>query len=235
MLNTSRLEPTWSDHQRHPLLRLRRQIECEIGVSLKPKSDETVVDLGCGDMPYRPLFEKLGCRYVGCDLDPATAPVHIEAGKPVPLPDAEAHGVVSFQVLEHVWDLDWYLGECRRLLRPDGWLLLSTHGVWMYHPHPTDYRRWTKDGLTAELVARGFRVERITGLMGPLAWTTQCRLLGFRHVLLRVPLLGRLVLPLLTLVMNLRMEIEDAVTPREIRQNNACIYVVLARPSSGTP
>ena len=230
MSSGSRLWPNWWDHQRHSLVRLRQQIEYELGATLKPKPEHVVVDLGCGDMPYRPLFEELGCQYVGCDLD--AAPVQIETGAPVPLPDASSHGVVSFQVLEHVWDLDWYLGECRRLLRADGWLLLSTHGSWLYHPHPTDYRRWTEDGLTAELVARGFHVERITGLMGPLAWTTQFRLLGFRHVLLQLPLLGPLLLPFLTMAMNLRMELEDAVTPPAIRQSNACIYVVVARPST---
>ena len=144
MWRTSRLQPTWWDHQRQSLIRLRRQIEYKIGVALKPKPGQTVVDLDCGDMPHRPLFKRLGCRYVGCDLD--EAPVRIESGAPVSLPDAASHGVVSFQVLEHVRDLDWYLGECRRLLRPDGWLLLSTHGAWLYHPQPTDYRRWTRQG-----------------------------------------------------------------------------------------
>ncbi|MCP4204047.1 MAG: class I SAM-dependent methyltransferase [bacterium] len=230
MSSTSRLEPTWWDHQRYPLLRLRRRIERELALALEPKPGETIVDLGCGDMPYRPLFENLGCSYVGCDLEDS-AQVGIEPGVPVPLPDAAAHGVVSFQVLEHVWDLDWYLGECRRLLRADGWLLLSTHGAWLYHPHPTDFRRWTQDGLTAELVGHGFRVESVTGVMGPLAWTTQFRLLGFRQVLRRIPLLGRFLLPLLSVVMNVRMELEDAVTPAQVRQDNACIYVVVARPS----
>ena len=133
--------------------------------------------------------------------------------------------------LEHVQDLGWYLGECRRLLHPDGWLLLSTHGSWLYHPHPTDYRRWTEDGLRADIGAHGFTIERVTGLMGPLAWTTQFRLLGYRHVLLQIPLLGPLLLPPLTAAMNLRMELEDAVTPHAIRQDNACVYVVVARVS----
>ena len=232
MPSTSRLEPTWWDHQRHPLLGLRRQLEHELRVALEPKPGETIVDLGCGDMPYRALFENRGCRYVGCDLEESAA-VRLEPGVPVPLPEAVAHGVVSFQVLEHVWDLDWYLGECRRLLREDGWLLLSTHGAWLYHPHPTDFRRWTEAGLAAELDAHGFRVQSIVGVMGPLAWTTQFRLLGFRQVLRRFPLLGRMLLPLLTVVMNVRMELEDAVTPAQIRQDNACIYVVVARPTAG--
>lgn len=231
MLGTSRLIPTWWDHQRFSLIRLRRQIEHELGSRLRPAPGDTIVDMGCGDMPYLPLFERLECRYLGCDLGDS-APVAIEPGEPVPLADASAGGVVSFQVLEHVWDLDWYLGECSRLLREDGWLLLSTHGTWMYHPHPTDYRRWTKDGLVGELAAHGFEVESIVGLMGPLAWTTQFRLFGYREVLRRIPVVRTLVLPLFTILMNLRMELEDAVTPDAIRQTDASIYVVVARPAT---
>jgi hypothetical protein len=79
-----------------------------------------------------------------------------------------------------------------------------------------------------EIEAHGFTVERIIGLMGPLAWTTQFRLLGYREVLRRIPILGALLLPVLTVLMNVRMELEDAVTPVSIRQTNACTYVVVA-------
>ena len=205
-------------------------IEHELDTDLGPAAGDVVVDMGCGDVPYRPLFEARGARYVGCDID-GVAEVRIAPGLPVPLSDAYARLVVSFQVLEHVWDLGWYLGECRRMLRPSGQLLLSTHGTWLYHPHPTDFRRWTQDGLVKEIEEHGFTVQRITGLMGPLAWTTQFRLLGYREVLRRIPLLGAAVLPVITTAMNLRMELEDAITPESIRQTNACIYVVVARPS----
>jgi len=226
----TRANPTWWDHQRHCLIRLHRQIKRELATGLGPNAGELVVDMGCGDMPYRPLFEARGARYVGCDIDPA-APVEITPGLPIALDDACASLVVSFQVLEHVWDLAWYLGECRRVLRPGGWLLLSTHGTWLYHPHPTDFRRWTRDGLVREIEAHGFTVERISGLVGPLAWTTLFRLLGYREVLRRIPLFGALVLPFLTTFMNVRMELEDAITPASICQSDACIYVVVARPA----
>jgi SAM-dependent methyltransferase len=155
--------------------------------------------------------------------------VRIEPGRPVDLPSGSAAGVVSFQVLEHVWDLDWYLGECHRLLQPGGWLLLSTHGTWLYHPHPTDYRRWTRDGLKEELKARGFAVEEVRPAVGPLAWTTLFRLFAARHVLGKVPLLGPLLLAPLLCLMNGRMLLEDALTPAGLRENNASVYVTLSR------
>jgi SAM-dependent methyltransferase len=226
----TRADPAWWNHQRCPLIRLRRQIETEFDTTLRPADGDVVVDMGCGDMPYRPLFESRGAQYIGCDIDPA-APVTMTPGRPLALDNGSAGLVVSFQVLEHVWDLAWYLGESRRLLRPGGRLLLSTHGTWLYHPHPTDFRRWTADGLVKEIEANGFIVERITGLIGPLAWTTLFRLFGYRELARRIPLIGRLLLPFLTVAMNMRMELEEGVTPHSIRQNNACVYVVVAHPT----
>ncbi len=229
-----RLYPPWWDHHRPILAPLRRAVERLLASRLRPTPGQTVVDLGCGDRPYEPLFRQYGYRYVGCDLGEG-AEVRVEPGRPVGLVDGCADGVVSFQVLEHVWDLDWYLGECRRLLKPGGWLLLSTHGAWLYHPHPTDFRRWTRDGLVQELGQRGLGAEEVRGLVGPLAWTTLFRTLGMREALLRVPALGRLLCVPLVGLMNLRMALEDAVTPAAITDANACIYVVLGRKMAAQP
>jgi SAM-dependent methyltransferase len=224
----NRLYPTLWDHQWHPLVELRRALEELIAREALAGSEDLVVDVGCGDRPYEPLFTRRGARYIGCDLDEG-AEVVIRPGEPIPLADESASGVVSFQVLEHVWDLDWYLGECRRMLRPGGWLVLSTHGVWPYHPHPTDYRRWMRDGLMGELQARGFEVESIVGLGGPLAWTTEIRLLGVREVLRRIPVIGPMAVAALFLVGNPWMVIEDKLTPASIRATNACNYLTFSR------
>jgi SAM-dependent methyltransferase len=174
------------------------------------------------------MIRARGFEYIASDLA-GHVDLVLQPGSPIELPDKSLAGILSSQVLEHVWDLDWYLGECRRLLEPNGWLLLSTHGVWLYHPHPCDYRRWTRDGLCGELESRGLQVVKMRGLVGPLAWTTQFRALGIRHGLLSLPLLKRLIPPVMFL-MNVRMVIEDSITPDAIRQDNACTYVTLCRP-----
>lgn len=223
-----RLNPPWWDHQRQPLVALRdcvqEILERQIGVG---DGFDRVLDLGCGDRPYETLIRSQKFAYIGCDLAD-DADVRITPGGRIEQPDGSAKGIVSFQVLEHVWDLNWYLGECHRLLAAGGWLILSTHGTWPYHPHPTDYRRWTRDGLKMELESRGFVIETIRGLIGPLAWTTQVRALGFRHALVSVRPLKPLA-PILAWAMNVRMAIEDAITPKAILEDNACIYVVVCR------
>jgi hypothetical protein len=114
-------------------------------------------------------------------------------------------------------------------LKPGGWLLLSTHGNWLYHPHPTDYRRWTRDGLLRELSSRGFTVEAVTSVMGPLSWTTQFRLLGYYVGLQKIGVLGSIILMPLACIMNLRMVLEDLITPTEIRDTNASVYITLSQ------
>jgi SAM-dependent methyltransferase len=157
--------------------------------------------------------------------------VRIEPGKPLDIPDGSVDGVVSFQVLEHVWDIDWYLRECRRILKPGGWLLLSTHGTWLFHPHPTDFRRWTRPGLEDEIKSRGFTHAETIPIVGPLAWTRMIRLIAYREVLKKIPLLGPALFALLAIVTNLWAKAEDALTPIAIRSTNASVYLTLSHKS----
>ena len=52
----------------------------------------------------------------------------------LPLPDRCVDLVVSYQVVEHLWDPPAYVAECARALRPEGRLLLSTPNRPMFSP-----------------------------------------------------------------------------------------------------
>ena len=186
------------------------------------------IDLGCGSQPYRAIFESRGVDYRGADLGDGAEVVITPEGKVLAEP-ASADLVLSFQVLEHVRDLDTYLAEAARLLAPGGRLLLSTHGTWLYHPHPEDHRRWTREGLIGELQSRGWTVERWEAICGPLALTTIIRLTGYCYALRRIPLIGVALGRALAVVLNLRAVLEDWITPAAIRSDNACVYFVQAR------
>ena len=223
----ARLDTPFWDYRSHVLRGLRRSIDQQLPrLDLPPGG--RVVDLGCGERPYEPLFQKLGATYIGCDLD-GPCDVRITPGEPVPLDSGSADAVVSFQVLEHVWDVAAYLAEAQRLLKPGGRLLLSTHGTWLYHPHPTDFHRWTRSGLERQIEVAGFAIEHVDGVVGPLAWTTQFRLLGLGRAISGLPILGRVAMPVLAVAMNARMLLEDAITPAAIRRDNAAVYGVVAR------
>jgi SAM-dependent methyltransferase len=168
--------PGFADHDRWLLLLLHQRLrEAVAGL---PTGD-TVLDYGCGLMPYRELFESRFSTYVGADLEgnPA-AGVTIRPDGTLPMPDASVDVVLSSQVLEHVTDPAAYLAEAHRVLRPGGHVVVSTHGAWVYHPDPTDFWRWTPDGLRLILSRAGFEVERMDSVLGLLSLTMQLWLSG---------------------------------------------------------
>ena len=225
--------PIWQ-HDAYTLRRLQQAITGEVGrltaEGFLRKERSMVVDFGAGSAPYRSIFAPCCKQYVTCDLDGSEGvDIVFSEGEPVDIAAGEVDCVVSFQVLEHVWDVGFYLQECARLLGGDGKLLLSTHGTWLYHPHPGDYRRWTRDGLVRELAGNGLVVERVVPVVGALAWTTQVRMLAYHHVLSAIPVVGKALSAIMAIAMFARMYVEDMVTPRHVVADNAAVYVVVAR------
>jgi SAM-dependent methyltransferase len=160
-----RLNPSRFNNRYFHLKKLRDEL-ISIMDEFLSKEALVLVDFGCGKMPYRPLFENYVKQYVGVDLpENKQADVHIKNGQ-ADLPNQFADIVISTQVLEHVSDPQSYLKECYRLLKPDGLLILSTHGYWMYHPDPTDFWRWTCDGLKKILEENRFKIVQWRGVMG---------------------------------------------------------------------
>ena len=136
-----------------------------------------VLDFGAGSSPYRPLFAGFD-RYVTADLPGGGSDLVIENGR-VPADDATFDLVLSTQVLEHVREPDAYLAEARRLLTRQGRLLLSTHGIYRYHPRPEDLWRWTRPGLRRQIEQGGFEItEVIPVVSAPAAALTML----FQHV-----------------------------------------------------
>jgi SAM-dependent methyltransferase len=220
-----RLYPRMIDADWLVLREMRSAIE---GLATQVAADgQVAIDLGCGSQPYRAIFASRGLIYRGADIGSGDLRID-EAGR-VDTADGSADLVLSFQVLEHVRDVDRYLKEARRILRDQGWLILSTHGTWLYHPHPEDHRRWTREGLLAEIARHGFETTQCIPVLGPLAWTTVLRLICGYQLCLRVPLIGRVLAGALAVIMNARCYIENRITPDWVRRDNACVYVTLSR------
>lgn len=181
-------------------------------------------------MPYRSLLPG-DVRYVGADLPGnAAATVEIASDGSLPVPDAQFDAVLSTQVLEHVREPSLYLAESFRVLRPGGRLLLSTHGVFPYHPDPVDLWRWTCEGLRTEVEAAGFEVRRFEGVIGLAATGLQLfqDALSYR--------LGPRWLPWLALVMQRLVAFVDRFETAESLRYNAQVFVLVAqRPVGDAP
>jgi SAM-dependent methyltransferase len=107
------------------------------------QTDARVLDVGCGDRPYRELFPNA----VGFDV-PGNPHADLHGSlESIPVEDASFDLVLCLQVLEHVPDPAAAVRELRRVVGPGGRVLASTHGVYPFHPNPDDLWRWTQQGL----------------------------------------------------------------------------------------
>jgi SAM-dependent methyltransferase len=152
------------DPMSYPRVALTRSLGNAVD-SLRLPPRARVLDFGCGAKPYRELFAA-DIDYIGADLlENDQADIAIQGGV-VDLPDQSVDLVLSTQVLEHVPDPHAYLTECHRVLRPGGRLVLTTHGVMFYHPHPGDFWRWTIQGLSTIIGHARLEISSISPLLG---------------------------------------------------------------------
>ncbi len=161
----------------------------------------TLLDVGCGQMPYRDLIRRSNprvTRYVGLDLpssryhDTTVADLTWD-GTTIPLPDGAVQTVLATEFLEHSFRPGQILAEMRRVLAPGGVLFFTVPFVWPLHECPHDAYRYTPYSLRGLLEEAGFSSIAIHSLGGWHAsmaqmlglWAKDGGLVGFRARLAR--------------------------------------------------
>lgn len=228
--NIKRIHPPIWQHDYHVLKRLYDLLFVLLKKYVSQKSG-ILLDYGCGSSPYKELFLPFIARYIGVDIGKnLQTDILIKENEPIPLKDSSVDIILSTQVLEHVGNVSFYLSECRRLLKKGGLLLLSTHGLWPYHPYPTDFHRWTKKGLVEEIEKFGLKCLENYSILGPFASVTQFTLLliAERLILAKRSFMRRLIMAFLSLVGNGIIFLEDKLFPPN-ENSDSSLYVVCAK------
>jgi SAM-dependent methyltransferase len=118
-----------------------------------------VLDVGCGQSPYRFLLDEETTRYVGIDIldgdrfDSSGADTILFDGAEIPFPDRSFDAVVCTEVLEHVEDFQGLVDEVHRVMKDDGEALFTVPWSARWHYAPHDYFRFSPSALATIFVA----------------------------------------------------------------------------------
>lgn len=137
-----------------------------------------ILDVGCGNKPYEPLFQTSPSNYLGCDVVQSSEnKVDIICLATSIKADSESFDTVfTTQVMEHVDNSDLMMKECNRVLKTGGYLILSVPFTWELHEEPYDFFRFTKYGLRELCKRNNFEVIEITPNGGKWAAIAQMNL-----------------------------------------------------------
>jgi predicted SAM-dependent methyltransferase len=150
------------------LLALNRAILPEIGKYLSG----TFIDLGCGEAPYRHVITPLVEEYITMDFDSRGPELDYtcDIQDMSPIPSNLVNSAGCFDVLEHVPDTAKACREMYRIIRPGGYLIVTTPFLARLHEIPHDYFRFTEYGLRSVFEKHGFTTIIVMPFGGPMSF-----------------------------------------------------------------
>lgn len=123
-----------------------------------------LLDFGCGNKPYKDLFENRVDQYDGVDIEQSGHDHANEAidyywdGKTLPFKEDTYDHVISTEVFEHVFEIDNTLDEINRVMKMGADGIFTVPFAWEEHEKPYDYGRYSHYGLEYLLNRHGFEV-----------------------------------------------------------------------------
>lgn len=156
------------------------------------------------------------CEIVSTDLNNAPGVVQLDVERPFPIADDEFDFVLAFNLFEHVFFHTLAPSEVRRILRPNGRVIVCVPFLHEYHPDPNDYYRYTAPALERIWTTCGLRCESIHALGEGLltfAFTKAARLIFPLPIYRAIaPVLYLIMLPIDRLIA-LRPRVDDLAVP----------------------
>jgi 2-polyprenyl-3-methyl-5-hydroxy-6-metoxy-1,4-benzoquinol methylase len=101
-------------------------------------NDSNVLDLGCGTGIFLDLI-KNKCKSVeGMEISTKVAQIGRQRGYKItlgdvhqvfPYKDNSFNIITAGEIIEHIYDTDFFLNEIKRILKPNGFLIISTPNI----------------------------------------------------------------------------------------------------------
>ena len=118
-----------------------------------PNFKGEVLDVGCGQSPYRFLLDKDNTKYFGVDIADAdkfdynNPEITSFNGQDIPFPDEKFTGLICTEVLEHVEGYQKLIDEMRRVMKTGSTGIITIPWSARYHYIPWDFFRYTPSSL----------------------------------------------------------------------------------------
>lgn len=130
-----------------------------------------LLDVGCGERPYRLVYEDLGEVSIGTEVPwslhgIADADVICYAER-LPFPPESFDSILCTEVLEHTQHPFQVMYELSRVLKPGGYLFLSVPFIYPIHEAPNDHWRFATHRLALACRSAGLQPLYIRSKGGP--------------------------------------------------------------------
>jgi SAM-dependent methyltransferase len=132
----------------------------------------TMIDVGCGQMPYRETIMSFGQvkNYIGLDLEQnefyRNSPDLTWDGLTILLKDNSVDCAMATEFFEHCPEPELVMKEICRVLRPGGKMFFTVPFLWPLHDVPNDQYRYTPFSLKRHLTESGFNKIHLHALGG---------------------------------------------------------------------
>ncbi len=112
-----------------------------------------LIDLGCGDMPFKELIQSKTIQYDTLDIDKTNSEIKFIADiQDMNMIDQSSYDcALALSVLEHVQNPFLAISEISRILKKSGILILSAPCIMHIHDSPKDFFRYTNYGILSLL------------------------------------------------------------------------------------
>ena len=145
----------YADHNRSPVV---RRVIAQLLDELSPSGFG--LNVGAGGTRLDPRVRNL-------DIVDGPGIDYVGRAESIPLGDNTVDLVITQETLEHVADPIAAIGEITRVLRPGGTLYLQVPFTIGYHPGPTDFWRFTKEGIVTLAESGGLSCHEVGQVVGP--------------------------------------------------------------------
>lgn len=129
-----------------------------------------LIDIGCGEKPYKHLLEDLVTDHVGIDHcgtphDRSNIDI-IGTAYSIPKENNYFDSAICTAVLEHLEEPGLAINECYRVLKTGSYAIYSVPFIWHLHEEPRDFYRFSKYGLQYLFEKTGFTIVEVRPLSG---------------------------------------------------------------------